>query len=191
MPHHARTSGHRAYGQRHTFRIANCNIRETGLEAIRGALKIQQRHTETQVVAPPAFHLPERASVCCSAVPDQVRGLTARSTALLPIQSKEGLPAGIWSDRNEWCRPTLYAWGRPVSPPTFTLLVRRASVSAPTPSANLVFPSRIQKLGQRLFSSPSIPARHIRAQILKTKHYYYCCYFFMVEQNINVTNSCH
>lgn len=46
-------------------------------------------------------YLPERESVCCSAVPDQVRGLTARSTALLLIQSKEGLPAGIWSDRNE------------------------------------------------------------------------------------------
>lgn len=46
MPHHARTSGHRGYTQRHTFRIANCNIRETGLEAIQGALKIQQRHTQ-------------------------------------------------------------------------------------------------------------------------------------------------
>lgn len=52
-------------------------------------------------------------------------------------------------------------------------------------------PFKDTKMRSGLFSSPSIPAKHIRAQILKTKRYYYCCYFFMVEENINVTNSCH
>lgn len=90
-PHHTRTSGTEGMPWWHTFRLANCKVNKTGREAIRGALKHKW-------LLPLAFHLPKQAPVCCSAVPEQVRGLTARSTALLLIQSKEGLPAGMWSN---------------------------------------------------------------------------------------------
>lgn len=63
MSRHTRTPRHRAYAQRHAFRLANCTSRETGLKAIRGALRIQQRHAQTQVVAPRGFPSP-RASTC-------------------------------------------------------------------------------------------------------------------------------
>lgn len=51
-PQRTSTSRHRGYAQRHTFRFANCKVREINLEAIQGALKIQERHSQTQWLFP-------------------------------------------------------------------------------------------------------------------------------------------
>lgn len=95
------TSRHTEYSQRHTVGLANCKVRQTGIEATQGAFKIQQRHTQTQIVAPPTFPSPRASTSVLLISAAQVRGLTMRSTARVLIQSKQDLPAGIWNNHSE------------------------------------------------------------------------------------------
>lgn len=152
MPHHIQA--HRVRPEAHTAGLANCKVGQTGLEATQGALKVQQRHTQTQGAAPPTFPSPRAITSVLLISAAQVRGLTMRNTAHVLFQSKQDLPAGIWSNHSEWCCCSPYARGRAVSPLTFTVLMRKASISAPIPPANFVFPSRIQKIRSEAFFFP-------------------------------------